>query len=98
MPRHTNKVEQPEVKEEVQTPLETPMEDLEPPVEDVPVECFIVVPSARVSHRTVTKPGVGTVKVAYGSVNGNPFEVECDTQVAVSPEIAEVLRHAIARG
>ncbi len=32
-----------------------------------------------------------TKHFVYGSINGKPFEVECDCQVKVTPEVAEAL-------
>ena len=56
----------------------------------------IYLPSFGIESWPLKENGV-VRKFVRGSVNGVPFEVECDKQVEVAPEVAEVLRPLMAK-
>ena len=87
----------PEVQPEAQ-PTPTPAEEAIPtPISEPAAEpgeelVLLVVPSKGVE--TIMKDGK---KHVYGYINSEKFEVPCDQQVAVSKNIAEVLKPLIKK-
>lgn len=81
-----------EVKEETPDEVEEPSE--EPAVdEDTKEETLKPIYISRHAGESHSRTINGqTVYFVKGSVNGIPFEVECDKQVMVEPHVAEVLQ------